>query len=69
MLLLPDSVFDVTSVRINGGTHIYSQVQEVFDHADHSAGGCCVQRGVRLLIFAGHLGSMRHQEFHHFYVP
>lgn len=28
--------------RLVGGTYIHPQVQEVFDNADHSTGGCCM---------------------------
>lgn len=51
-----------------GGTHVHPQVQQELDHADHAAGRGRMQRGVRLLVLAGHLGSVIHQEFHHLYV-
>lgn len=56
------------SLSCVGGTHIHPQVQEVLDDADHSTGGGCMQGGVKLLIFAGHLGPVRRQQLHHFYV-
>lgn len=52
-----------------GGTYVHPEVQEVFDHADHSTGGCSMQGSVRFLIFAGHLSSVRCQQLYHFYVP
>lgn len=53
------------SLRVSACIYLHSQVEQMLDDSDLSAGGCCVQRGVPSLVLTADLSTLIHQQAHY----